>query len=207
MATGSLGLLRASSRLQASSAVQASKPVRRRAQIRRLRSRISPGEATILLRPCVSTCVRPPGSRTVTATVGPGALSRRSASPCDLQVGRDPLAVDGDHLRRDRYGGLPARQGADDQLALGRDVEVQVELVDRRLDAIARADGVEGADDDGQDRESKQQDPERAQPAWPNDRARPVTARVVEAALSRTSSEPVPQSQLNRAMVTGFNGG
>ena len=99
----------------------------------------------------------------MTATVGPGALSRRSASPCDLKVGRNRLAVDGDHLRRDRYGGLPPRQGAYDQLALGGDVEVQVELVDGRLDPIARPDGVDRAHDDGEDRESKQEDPERAQ--------------------------------------------
>ncbi len=87
IATGSLGRRSARSRLQASSAVQASNPVRSRAQTRRSCSRSSAGDATILPRFCVSTCVRPAGSRTVTETIGPGALSRRSASPCTWRSG------------------------------------------------------------------------------------------------------------------------
>jgi hypothetical protein len=83
--------------------------------------------------------------------------------PLDLQVGRNWLAVYGDHLRRDRQGGLPARQGAYKQLALGGDVEVQVELVDCGLDPVARPDGVDRADDNREDRESEQKNPERAQ--------------------------------------------
>ena len=124
------------------------------------------GAASILARLWVRVCVRPSRSRTVTSTLGP-ARGRGGRQTGDAEVGRDRLSVDRDQLGGDGDGRRSAGRGADEQLAVGGDIKVETELVDDRLDPVARADRVDRADDDGENGEREQQGPDRAQPFDP----------------------------------------
>ncbi len=148
MATGSLGRRKASRKLQVSSAEQASRREARRVQMRRLRSRSSAGayaQFGALERDIDEASVR---SLNGHSDDGSGRLFQQFREVRDDRCRRE-LA-----FRRWRPASSPpapdACERSDDELRPRCDFEVEAVLFDRRLDGIAGADGVEGADDDGQ---------------------------------------------------------
>ena len=210
MATGSLGLLQGEQQAAGEQRGAGQQPGKKPSPDPQVALSQSAGDATIVSRRCVSTGAF--GRRAVaavTSTVGPGCAVEAFGEARDSKVGRDRLSVDRDHLCEIGTAGSPARRAC--RRRSFPSVVTSKSTPCRSMvgwTGIARAEGVEGADDDGQQPRG-QRGGSRARAASASNRSGRHASALAACRSARYERHPTrsPDSQLSGAMVSGLNGG